>query len=1106
MSQRTLISIVASLLLGLTSYAQERPTAPSAAFSPRLPLTFEANRGQSASQVNFLSRGNGYTAFLSAGSVALSLHPDHSQPSDFTGSKNATNQQARAVNLQFSLVGSSKAPLAIGEGIQVGKVNYFFGNDPNKWITNVPTYSSVHYKDVYPDVDLVYYGHQRQMEYDFIVQPGADPRSIQIEVTGGNALSLDGDGNLALTAGTEQVRLQRPILYQIVNGQRAEVDGGYVMLSPTRIGFRVSSYDRGKALIIDPVLVYSTYLGGSGIDQSTGLAVDSTGNIYVVGYANAADFTVTQFGTVASGSNHVFVVKLDSTGSNLLYADYIGGNSDDYGVGLALDAANEVYLTGSTTSSNFPVANAFQAQQPGPYTGFISKLSANGASLLFSTYVGGNAFDQPTGIAIDPSGDVTIAGYTMSQNFPVGNAYQSTVSPNQGGAYGYYGFLTKFTSNGSSLVFSTYLSGSTTVAQNCGSPCYPMPFNTVNALAVDSNGNAYVAGTTNTNNYPTSEGSYQPSNLTTQDANIGFISKFNSTGGLGYSTYFYPSSGNPVQISAAAVDSNGSLIFAGSAQSDGTFPVTSASTAICDPSVYGYNCSSAFTTKLDPTGSTLLYSTFLGPNNFATPAAIALDGSDNAYILSSTSSPLYQTTNAIESYSNNSDLLLVEIDAAADTQLFSTYLGGNGNDSPSGIAVDGSGNIYLAGVTNSTDLPITAGAFQTQFGGNLDTFLAKISPAESPGVVMTPLALQYPVQQVGVATQAQQVTLRNMGSATLTISSTSVSGDFSESDNCEGSVPAAGSCVLNVTFTPSTAGLRTGSVSISDNAPGSPHTIGLSGTGAGPAASLSTAALAFPNVSVGNSSSPLSVTVTNSGTTTLNIGSIQVSGDYTESNNCGATLAISSSCSVNVIFTPSASGSRSGTLTLTDSAMNSPQTVGLSGRGTDFTITATSDSATVNPGSTATYNVSVSAVGGSFSSAVALSCTGAPALTTCSLSPSSVTPGASSASVTVTVSTTSTSASALTSPKQPTFVALWMQLPGLGFFGIVLGAVGRKKKHVQMFLGVLCISALLFLSGCAGGTGIAKTQPGTNPGTYTVTVAGTSGTLQHSLPLTLTVQ
>src|SRR5579863_4008278 len=1099
MSWRTLAWILALGLAAVpASQTQEPPNNPAGMTLARLPLTFEPNQGQSGPQVRFLSRGKGYTAFLTGSGMVLGLRTPAANP-DYLKST-----QQPGAELEFNLLGAANNPTAIGEDQQPGRVNYFLGSDPAKWHTNIPTYGSVRYKNIYPGIDLRYYGNHRQLEFDFVVQPGSDPSAIQVELKGASQIELGSNGTLTLRLGSQQVQFQCPRIYQEVNHQRVAINGGYVMTDATHLAFQVASFDAKQPLIIDPVLVYSTYLGGSGITQATGIAVDNTGSAYVVGYTDSVNFPLTTLGSLSKNTDHVFVAKIDPAGENLIYADYIGGNGEDYGTGIVLDSADEVYLTGSTSSSNYPAVKAFQPQQPGPYAGLLTKVSADGASLLYSTYLGGNTFDVPTGIAIDSTGEVHVAGYTMSQDFPVANAYQGTVSPNQSGQYGYYGFLTKFASDGQSLVYSTYVSGNLNVNQGCATPCYPLPYNAVNSLTVDANGNAYLVGTTNTYNFPVSAGSYQSSNNTPQDANVGFVTKFFGTGTLAYSTYFYASSGDPIQISAIAVDASGSAYFTGSAQSDGTFPVTS--NGICDPATYGFACSYAFAAKFDASASTLLYSTFLGPNNYAAPIAIGLDAEDDAYILSTTSGPSFQTANAIEPYSGNSDLLLVEIDAAASTQLFSTYLGGSGSDFAAWMAFDTSGNIYLVGNTNSTDLPITAGALQPQPGGTIDALLAKISPANAAAVALTPSSLQFSGQTLGSMGQAQQVLLRNMGSAPLAVASISTAGDFAESDDCTPSVPAAGNCTLNVTFTPTAVGARTGSISVQDNAAGSPHLVSLSGTGIGPLVGFTPATLAFQGVQLGSTSQPLPVTVANTGNASLSIQGIQVTGDYSETNNCPSTLAASASCSVSVTFTPTASGTRTGQLVVTDNATGSPQSVALSGNGADFSLSSSAPTATVKPGATASYTVTVAPVGGSFSSAITLGCNGAPAQTNCKLSSSSVTPGSNAASVSVTITTTGNSSAALFPGSQKNFVAVWMQVQGFGLFGLMIGGLKRWKKKLQPAIAIaVLMGGLLFLAACAGGTGVAS-QSGTAPGTYTITVTGASGTLQHSLPLTLTVQ
>ncbi len=1067
-----------------------------------LPLTFEANQGQTAPQVKFLSRGKGYSAFLTAGGMVLSLRPNQTVSA-------GQSQQAVSTTLQFKLVGAAQNPAVIGEAPQPGIVNYFLGNNPAKWHTNVPTYARVRYKNVYPGIDLVYYGNHQQLEYDFAIAPGADAGQIQFEITGASQIALDAEGDLILQTGSGELHFQSPEIYQENNGLRMPVSGGFVVNDPTHVSFQLASHDASKPLVIDPTLVYSTYLGGVGNDQATGIAVDSTGNVYIAGYTDSADFLLTTIGAPAANTDHVFVAKLNSTGSDLVYADYIGGNNADYAIGLALDSSNNVYVTGSTTSSNFPSVNPYQAIEPGSYSGFVSKISANGSSLSYSTYLGGNGFDQPAGIAVDSLGEAYIAGTTTSTNFPTANAYQNAALPNQGGLYGNYGFVTKFAAAGSSLIYSTYLTGNTTVVQNCGTPCWPNPYSAVSAVALDANGNVYLAGTTNTSNFPATSGAYLTSNSPQPDSTIGFVSKLASSGSLDYSTYFYGSSGNPVGIEAIAVDSSGSAYIAGAVSADTTFPITS--TSICNPSVTGFGCSYAFVTKFDPAAATLLYSTFLGPNNYASPQSIALDSSDHAYVVANTNSAAFGTTDAIEGYANEEDVLLVEIDASAATQLFATYLGGSGNDFASGMTLDASGNIYIVGSTYSADFPVTQGAFHNALEGGTDAFVVKVGPNSAPAVALSPDLLQYAAQAVGSTSPAQTVLLRNMGSSALSITAMVTSGDFAQTNDCGTSVPAAGNCTFSITFSPTAPGSRSGSVQIQDDAAGSPHVISLSGSGTvtGPFAELAPTSLTFSGQQVGTSSATQIETLTNSGVAALSITSIQITGDFAQTNNCSSSLAPSSSCTVNITFTPTISGNRNGTLTVNDNESGSPQTASLTGSGSDFSLNSAPGSDTVQPGSTANYNLTVSSVGGTFASAVKLTCAGLPAQTTCSLSPGTVTPGANGTTSTLSITTSGSSAQVLPvgSSRGTALYAVWIPLPVIGLFAVALAKPKRSAvKPIMLGLPALMMMALVLMTACAGGTGIAQTQTGTAAGTYTITVTGASGNLQHTMNVTLVVQ
>ncbi len=1323
---KNLATMVVVVALGmLSASAQQTASAPASLPNPqavgnygRLPMTFEVNQGQSAGTVKFLARGHGYSAFLTTGGMVLNLRT--SQPGVVSKNANgpAANPHTSSTTLQFHLVGANANPVVVGEDLQPGRVNYFFGKDRTKWHTNVPTYGKVRYKNVYPGIDLIYYGNHQQLEYDFAVAPGADPQQIQFEIKGAKQTAVDQQGNLVLGTQASNLHFQSPVVYQESNGQRVAIAGGYAMKDASHIGFQLAGYNSSKPLVIDPVLVYSSYVGGSGDDEASGIAVDSTGSVYIAGYTDSANFPLAALGSLPANTYHAFVAKMDPSGSNLVYADYIGGSSDDYGAALVLDSADNVYVTGSTASADFPVVKAYQSQQPGPYSGFLTKVSADGSSLMYSTYLGGNTTDVPMSVAIDSLNEVHVAGYTLSSNFPTANAYQSTGSANQGGVSSVYGFLTKFSADGSLLVYSTYFGGNDTVVQNCGTPCYPMAVNAISGVAVDANGNAYVTGSTNASNFPVTSGAYQTSNTTQQAATLGFVSKFGTAGNLEYSTYLYGTSGNPVGPAAIAVDGSGSAYITGIADSDGTFPITS--TSICDPGALGFSCSYAFVTKFDPTGSTLLYSTFLGATNYASPQSIAVDANGDAYVLSATFSASFQLNNPIESYSGQDDLLLVEIDPAATTQLFSTYLGGSGSDYPGGIALDSTGNIYVGGSTESTDFPTTNGVLQNQFGGSADTFIMKISSTSAPFVTFSPTSLQFAAEAVGSTSQTQTVLLRNMGSsvvsiasigvsgdfaefdncgnsvaaagsctitisftptatgarsgsitiqddaagaphsvalsgigqggsstnpapnavltpsnltfssvpvtrsgisqsvtlanagnATLTISSLQISGDFSQTNNCSGSLSAGAACTITVVFTPTAEGSRSGSLTVADNAAGSPHSVALTGTGVAAVLAVSPSTVAFGNVTLGwsspvqsvlltnsgNASLSLSsiqatgdfvqtnncpgslaasatcainvvftpaaagsrsgsltivsgtqgnsqtvslsgigtatnlvvapttlvfssvaldsssvtqtVTLTNIGQTSLNLSSLQVAGDYKQTNNCSAALAGGSTCTLNVVFTPTVKGSRSGSLTITDNS-GSPQIVSLSGTGSDFSLAASSSHDTIQSGATATYTLTASAVGGSFPSVVSLSCTGLPANASCSFSPSSLKPGATKATTTLTIITSDSSAENLpaTPARRNPIGNGWMQLQGLGVVGMVL-AKGNKRcrKALILALLVLLVAGMLFMTGCAGGTGIGpQNQSSTTPQSYTITVTGTAGSLQHTLPLTLTVQ
>src|SRR5881396_1907639 len=430
----------------------------------KLPLSFEVNRGQMDSDVKFFSRGSGYGIFITPTEAVLGLgsgsrretkRPDalkrNASPNRPTG---VAGRPRRTSVLRMKLAGANPKPQLTGEEELPGKVNYFIGNDPKKWRTNVSTYAKVKYREVYPGIDLVHYGNHRQLEYDFVVAPGADPKAIKLGFEGAEKMEIDARGDLLLHTPEGDVRQHKPVIYQEFDGTRTEVSGSYSLSRRNQVSFEVGKYDRGRPLIIDPTLSYSTYLGGSGSDVGNAIAVDSARNAYVTGATGSTDFPIASpFQAAIGGSSDAFVTKLNATGSALVYSTYLGGSSGDYGLGIAVDSAGNAYVVGDTDSTNFPTANPFQAAIGGSSDAFVTKLNATGSGLVYSTYLGGSGGDYGLGIAADSSGNAYVVGDTNSTNFPTASPFQAAI----GGSYD--AFVTKLNAPGSALVYSTYLGG-----------------------------------------------------------------------------------------------------------------------------------------------------------------------------------------------------------------------------------------------------------------------------------------------------------------------------------------------------------------------------------------------------------------------------------------------------------------------------------------------------------------------------------------------------------------------------------------------------------------------------------------------------------------------
>jgi uncharacterized protein (TIGR03437 family) len=664
-----------------------------------LPLAFEPNVGQTDARVRFLARGGGMMAFFTDTETVMALsRSGQAKTPDRPGRPEAVAGEVERAVVRMKLAGASRPRRATGFEKLPGISNYFIGNDPAKWRTNVPQYARIQYESVYPGIDMVWYGNQRQLEYDFVVAPGGDPKQIQVAYEGAESLGLEANGDLVLRTTLGEVRQQKPRVYQEIGGKRVEVAARYAIAARNLVRFELAGYNRKRDLRIDPVvLAYSTYLGGSGAGYGYGIAVDAGGYAYAVGATNAVDFPTRQpyQGAYQGGTNDVAVTKLAPGGNALVYSTYLGGADNEKGAGIAVDAAGSAYIAGWTASTNFPVMQPYQgAYQGGEYDAFVTKLAPAGNALVYSTYLGGGGADAGTGIAVDGAGSAYVSGWTQSTNFPTQSPYQAAF---QGGAYD--AFVTKLTPAGSALAYSTYLGGSAS--------------DYAYAIAVDAAGAAYITGATNSANFPT-QSPYQ----SYQGGKDVFVTKLTPAGSaLSYSTYLGGSGDDNGY--AIAVDGASSAYVAGSTAS-ANFPIQSP----YQTSIHGSE--DAFVSKLAPAGNALAYSTYLGGSGTDAGYGIALDGVGSAYVTGVTASADFPTQSPYQPYHGSADVFVTELTPAGNTLTYSSCLGGSGDDYGFAIAVDGAGSVYVTGQTASTNFP-TQSPYQAALQGTEDAFVAKMS-------------------------------------------------------------------------------------------------------------------------------------------------------------------------------------------------------------------------------------------------------------------------------------------------------------------------------------------------------------------------------------------
>ena len=906
--------------------------------------------------------------------------------------------------------------------------------------------------------------------------------------------------------------LRRPRAYQHSAAGRTEqeIAANYVQTDANLLKIKLGPYDSTQPLIIDPVLAYSTYLGGTVSNFPRGIAVDSAGFAYVTGFTSSADFPTTA-GTLQTTPKNskgtVFVSKLSKDGTALVYSTFLGGTgaNGESSSAIAVDSLGDAYIIGGTSSTDFPLGTApYQSINKGG-GGFFTKLDPAGASILYSTYLNGSGVDRLQGLAIDVSGDAYVVGATTSTDFPIipGTAVQT--SNNVSGSQIGTAFLSRINPGGTgtgSLVYSTYLGGSKE--------------DSALGVAVDASANAYVTGYTSSADFPqpASKNGFQTT-LRNPSGNA-FVARIDTSQPqlLVYSTYLGGTpngfGSNPAEDGAAiALGPTGDAYMVGFSYAP-DYPLVSPLDSASNTPFAKMVVSRLDTTKSGATS--LVYSSFLGgtkSSNVVTghgsdlAFGVAVDAVGNIYVAGTSSSIDFPTTPGSPQPSRVGiqNATLTELNPTGTAILFSTYLGGS-NEAAYSLALDSATppSAYITGVTDG-NFPTTPSAFQIVDGvtgqNNFEGFVAKISPGAVTGVFASPVNLAFGNQVVNTPSVAKTVTLFNDSASTLTITGVSFTGanatDFGQTTTCAGALAAASTCSYSITFTPTTTSAESATFSITDSDATSPQTVSLTGTGTPPPSAIS---LAPSTMTFGTS--PQIATLTNSGTSALTITGISFTGanaaDFGQTNTCGASLAAGANCTISVTFTASGSGAESATLNVADSDASSPQTVALSTAPTtaDFSI-GTPTQVTVRSGANGSFVATLTSLN-AFAGNVALTCNGAPASTTCTFSPASV---ALAANGTQTSTATLTTIAPSMVPPPPSFrripgypAALWTWLA----MAIVLFAFWRtRRRDFRRFAWGLAAAALFFANSCSHAP-----SPGTPTGTYTLTITANSGGLTHT--------
>ena len=1041
----------------------------------RLPLSFEPNRGQAATPVKFLSRGSGYGLYLTSREAVLALSSVN------TGSRRA---ETAFVHMQFAAAAAHPSVQA-GEALP-GHTNYLVGNDPSRWLHNVQQFARVHYAEVYPGVDLDFYGNQGHLEYDFEVNPGADPRQIEMKFEGADNLRIDPQGNLILFVGNRELHFEAPQIYQSGRSGQEKVEGAFVLRSADRVGFEVGNYDRSRTLVIDPILAYSTYLGGSGAESCAAIAgasfiahcpavtVDSAQRVYIAGATtSAAGWPTPSTGSAATitpggGSSDVFVARISSTGTGLAldYLTFIGGTATDYPTGIGVDSGFDVYVAGNTNSSDFPTVNGLQSTASGNH-GFLSKLDPTGSVNLYSTYIGGSGSDSVGAMTIDSHANAYLFGTTTSSDFPTtpGALQAASKATNQF----FFSKLDPAQNGPNSLLYSTYIGGSN-------------PANGVvqgGAITVDSASNVYLAGGTNFTDMPTLN-AYQGALQGGTNLWIArLLAPTNNTQvyTLSYETYFgAPGDSSQVDI-AYGVATDGTNTYVTGSTTSNALPVPTGTTPFQGSNAGGtdaFLAKFALPTLIGTAQGTvpLSYFTYLGGSATDIGLSLVVDPTQNARIVGFTQSSNFPNSNPLTGSSGGGTdafyARLVTTGSSTATNANSTsILGGSGTDIGTSVAIDAALNSYIAGETASSNFPSATSPglpaiapLQATLSGSSDAFISKLAPSISGLSLVCPSGSTCP----GVT----PVTPSPVGVGNSVIFTYPI---YNTGDPVNGAVFTA-----SVNQLPNAAANST-----------------ISTANANLGSCTTTSSTAICNLGTVPTSSQ--VTTTSGGTTTT-------------TTSAAATVTITAVATAPAITSPTPTQpppiGNTGTLSVPGTSLQ--QTASLSAVVNDFGIQATPNTATVTNGNTATYQILVTPSGPIPESISLGQCGNLPPGTTCQFKPNPIpnlNNGAMSSTLEITTTARVTTTGKLFHHGSPIY-AFWFPISGLA----LVGAGATRRRRWLIALVVLCILLVMGLqAGCGSSTGTTTTTTGTPNGTYTITLNATCGSnATRSTAVTLIVK